>query len=318
MSDTRHPDPRWLVDLSADPAEDAFAAWSLGLRGAGSASFELPMPALHVLSESWRSHGRLRGGQLGSARFAGDDDLMIGELVLSERDFGGIGTTTHEAYRRLLDYVPGSGYPYVLRIWSYFSRINEGDGDAERYRQFCVGRQLALERAWFEADPAATVIGLPDRSNKLRVLWLASKTPGRMLDNPRQMTPRNYPPEYGPEPPRFSRAALWQGTRGRVMLISGTASVVGHSSRHPGRLDNQLAETKRNLESLLKVAVDASGVETQYGPGTVLRAYVRSEEHFLPTEQFLREQFPGAACAVLQGDVCRKELLCEIEGVHHF
>lgn len=318
MSDTRHPDARWLVDLAEEPADDAFAAWSLGLRGSGSASFELPMPALHVLSETWRSQGRLRGGQLGAARFAGDDDLMIGELVLSERDFGGIGTTTHEAYRRLLDYVPGSGYPYVLRIWSYFSRINEGEGDNERYRQFCVGRQLALERAWFEADPAATVIGLPDRSTKLRVLWLASKTPGRMLDNPRQMTPRNYPPEYGPEPPRFSRAALWQGARGGVMLISGTASVVGHSSRHPGRLDNQLAETKRNLESLLKVANEATGRESQYGRGTVLRAYVRSEEHFLPTEQFLREQFPGAAFAVLQGDVCRQELLCEIEGVHHF
>ncbi len=318
MKDRNPPNPRWLVDLAPEPSPDAFAAWRLGARGAGSASFDLPMPALHSLSESWRSHGRLRGGQLGAARFAGDEHLMLGELVLSERDFGGIGTTTHEAYRRILDYVPGSGYPYVLRIWTYFSRINEGEGDTERYRQFCVGRQLALERAWFEADPAATVIGLPDTSAKVRVLWLASKTPGRMLDNPRQMVPRNYPPEYGPEPPRFSRAAIWQCARGSVLLISGTASLVGHSSRHPGRLDNQLAETKRNLDSLLKVANEAMETESQFGPGTVLRAYVREEEHFYATEKFLTEAFPGAVFTVLQGDVCRKELLCEIEGVHHF
>lgn len=317
MVDTRTSDRRWLVDLADEPAPESFCSWNLGLRGAGTASFELPMPALHVLCESWRSQGRLRGGQLGAARFVGDDELMIGELILSERDFGGIGTTTHEAYRRLLDYVPGSGYPYVLRIWTYFSRINAGEGDAERYRQFCVGRQLALERAWFEADPAATVIGLPDRSNKVRLLWLASRTPGRMLDNPRQMNPRNYPPEYGPEPPRFSRAALWQCARGAALLISGTASVVGHSSRHPGRLEAQLAETKRNLDSLLRVANEAAAVESRWGEGSVLRAYVRSEEHFYATESFLREQFPGAAIAVLQGDVCRSELLCEIEGVHH-
>jgi chorismate lyase / 3-hydroxybenzoate synthase len=318
MSDVSKSHPRWLVDLSPEPVNDAFAAWRLGVRGGGPASFDLPMPALHALSENWMSSGRMRGGQLGAACFGGDDELMLGELVLSERDFGGIGTTTHEAYRRLLDYVQGSGYPYVLRIWSYFSRINEGEGNAERYRQFCVGRQLALERAWFEADPAATVIGIPDRSNKLRLLWLASKTPGKMLDNPRQMLPRNYPPEYGPEPPRFSRAALWQSPRGKVMFISGTASVVGHSSRHPGRLDNQLAETRRNLESLLEVGNAAAGTDSSYGPGTVLRAYVREEEHYFATENFLREAFPGAVFSVLQGEVCRRELLCEIEGVHHF
>lgn len=276
------------------------------------------MPALHSVCESWQSKGRLRGGQIGAAHFAGDDDLMLGELVLSERDFGGIGTTTHEAYRRLLDYVQSSGYPYVLRIWSYFSRINEGQGDAERYRQFCVGRQLALERARFEADSAATVIGLPDRSSQLRLLWLASKTPGQMIDNPRQMQPRNYPPEYGPEPPRFSRGALWQCKRGGIMLISGTASIVGHSSRHPDRLDKQLEETKRNLDSLLDVANQIWETDSRYGAGTVFRAYVREEEHFYATEQFLRESFPGAVFSVLQGEVCRSELLCEIEGVHHF
>lgn len=310
--------PRWLVDLAEEPLDDAFAVWRLGQRAGGTASFDLPMPALTALSESWMSQGRLRGGQLGSARFAGDDELMIGEIILSERDFGGIGATTHEAYRRLLDYVPGSGYPYVLRIWSYFSRINEGLGDQERYRQFCVGRQLALERAWFESDPAATVIGLPDRSNKVRVLWLAAKTPGRFIDNPRQLMPRQYPPEYGPEPPRFSRGALWSCARGSVLVISGTASVVGHSSRHPGRLDNQLAETKRNLDSLLRVANETQGTQSQYGPGTVLRAYVRSEQDYYEVDQFLRAAYPGASCAVLQGDVCRQELLCEVEGVHHF
>lgn len=309
---------RWLVDLGSSPDEDSFAHWHLGGRGHGAAGFDLPMPALHECIESWRGHGRLRGGQIGSARFAGDEELMLGELVLSERDFGGIGVTAHEAYRRLLDYAQGSGYPYVLRIWTYFSRINQGEGDAERYRQFCVGRQLALERAWFDADPAATVIGLPDRSTSLRLLWLAARTPGRMVDNPRQTPPRQYPREFGPEAPRFSRGALWESRRGAVLLISGTASVVGHSSRHNGQLSAQLGETRRNLDSLLEAACETLGCESRYGQGSVLRAYVRDESRLYEVEAFLQQNFPGAACSVLHGDICRKELLCEIEGVHHF
>lgn len=314
----RHSNPRWLLDLGAAGSEDSFAHWHLGGRGHGGSGFDLPMPALHDCVESWRAQGRLRGGQLGSARFAGDGELMLAELVLSERDFGGIGVTAHEAYRRLIDYTPSSGYPYVLRVWAYFSRINQGEGDNERYRQFCVGRQLALERATFDADPAATVIGLPDRSSSLRLVWLAARTPGSVVDNPRQTPPRNYPREFGPEPPRFSRGAIWQCQRGAVLLMSGTASVVGHSSRHSGQLSAQLAETKRNLESLLEAGCNRLDCDSAFGEGTVLRAYVRQEERMFEVEDYLRNAFPGAAVAILQGDVCRQELLCEIEGVHHF
>lgn len=317
MSTAAPEHPRWLVELADEPGEAHFAAWRLGQRAVAADGFSLPMPALATVCECWRGVGRIRGGEIGAARFSADDDFMLAELVLSEKDFGGIGKTTHEAYRRLFDYLPASGYPYLLRVWNYFSAINEGIGDQERYRQFCVGRQLAFERSWLEADPAATVIGLPEKTSRLRVLWLASRTPGRMLDNPRQMVPRAYPPEHGPEPPRFSRGALWSGTRGKLLLISGTASVVGHSSRHIGKLDAQLAETRRNLDTLLKVANEAAGTDSRFGAGTVLRAYVRAEQDLADVEQWLHDSFPGAQYAVLQGDVCRTELLVEIEGVHH-
>jgi chorismate lyase/3-hydroxybenzoate synthase len=309
--------PRWLVELADEPGQAHFAAWRLGQHAAAAAGFSLPLPALAIANECWRGCGRVRGGEIGAARFCADDDFLLGELVLSETDFGGIGKTTHEAYRRLFDYVLASGYPYLLRIWNYFSAINEGSGDQERYRQFCVGRQLAFERSWIEADPAATVIGLPEESSRLQVLWLAARTPGRMLDNPRQLTPRAYPPEHGPEPPRFSRAALWTGARGKLLLISGTSSVVGHRSRHIGKLDAQLAEIRRNLDALLEVANEAAATDSQFGAGTVLRAYARSEQHLAYIEQWLHDSFPGAQYAVLQGEICRRELLVEIEGVHH-
>lgn len=318
LADLALPTPRWLVDLSTEPHPDAFAAWHLGGSSTTPAPFTLPLPALNAQYESWLGQGRLRAGDLGAARFAADDELMLAELLLAENDFSGIREATHEAYRRLTDYTRNSGYPFVLRIWSFFAAINEGSGDQERYRQFCIGRQQALERGWVDADPAATVIGIPSRTRWLRIVWLAARSPGKMLDNPRQMLPRNYPRDYGPEPPRFSRAGLWEGKRGTVLLISGTASVVGHSSRHPGNLEAQLKETLRNLEEVLRVAIEQSGRSTRFGEGTVLRAYVREETRMPEVAAWLQKHVPGAQFVVLQGDVCRRELLCEIEAVHHF
>ena len=44
-------------------------------------------------------------------------------------------------------------------MWNYLDAINEGDGDAERYRQFCVGRARGLGRPNGKRLPAATAIG---------------------------------------------------------------------------------------------------------------------------------------------------------------
>src|SRR3546814_9458672 len=71
----------------------------------------------------------------------------------------GIGPATELAYRTLLDAVRGSGEPYILRIWNYLARINDGDGDDERYRQFCVGRASAVDAAFNAPPPAATALG---------------------------------------------------------------------------------------------------------------------------------------------------------------
>ena len=103
-----------------------------------------------------------------------------------------------------------------------------------------------------------------------------------------------------------------------MLLLSGTASVVGHSSRHPGNLQAQLAETKRNLDSMLTVACQKLDRLSDFGKGSAFRVYVREEDQLYVVESFMRDNFPGAVFSVLQGDICRSELLCEIEGVHHF
>lgn len=308
---------RWLIRHERPQAQTGLLAqWRFGIKPREDDFCVVDLPVLRDLSECWLPHGKLRYGRLGAAQFVADEELMVAELKLSEHDFHDFPELCEEAYRRLTDYASASGYPFVLRVWNYFSAINEGDGDEQRYKQFCVGRQRALERGWFDEDPAATVIGRPGDSSRLQVIWLASKTPGRCLDNPRQITPRRYPRDYGPTPPRFSRAMLWEGHRGGLLLISGTASLVGHASQHPDDLPAQVAEIRRNIDSLLVQAGDVRGRVIAYGPGTVLRAYVRDSERMVEVQQLIDQLFPAdVRVLVVEGEVCRPELLVEIEGV---
>lgn len=280
--------------------------------------FSVDLAPLDPVSVVFRALGRVRGGELNAAPFAADDELLLGELKLSEVDQNGIRRTAAEAYRRLLELAPRSGYPHVLRVWNYFSGINEGVGDEERYKRFCVGRAQAVQNEWDRNEPAATVIGRPHPSRWFHLIWLASKTPGQAIDNPRQTRPRDYDRAYGPEAPRFSRGTLWQSRRGAVLLASGTAAVVGDASLHPGDLAAQFAETERNLYSLLAEAAARVNRPARFDEGSVLLAYVRDETAQFRVQRMLRTAFPDSAVMVVAGEVCRSDLLVEIEAVHHF
>ena len=88
---------------------------------------------------------------------------------------------------------------------------------------------------------------------RLQVYWLAARTPGTPLENPRQVSAYRYPRQYGPQPPSFARAML-PASPAMPLLLSGTAAVVGHESRHAESVAAQLDETLLNFDSLLGAA----------------------------------------------------------------
>jgi chorismate lyase / 3-hydroxybenzoate synthase len=318
---------RWLVDTLAKPQlalseqRNVLSSWGFGYRMGEIGQFQCDLPSLYPHSEMWASLGQLRCGQLGAAAFAGDDEFMLAEMLLHEEEGGGLIRTSADAYRRLMDYTLASGYPHLLRTWTYFSAINAGVGEAERYKQFCVGRARACSASETlrQSDPAATVIGrVGSASPWLHMIWLAGKRPGRAVDNPRQRQPKLYSAEHGLEPPRFSRGMLISSARGHAILISGTASIVGEASMHPNDLPAQFAEAARNLETVLEQGAYQLGVAANVGTRSVLRAYVRNEERQFEVAALMQQRFPGASYCVIAGEVCRAELLVELEAVHHF
>jgi len=250
--------------------------------------------------ELWRATGAVRRGRSGIVRYASGDDCLFGVAETDEREHGGIAPAAQFIYREIHSFQNRCGFPHLLRMWNYFDGINAGDGDDERYRQFVIGRARGLAGVAHEPYPAATAIGRQHTTHRLQVYWLASRQPGEPIENPRQMSAYRYPREHGPVSPGFARATrAADGT----LLISGTASIVGHESRHAGDVREQLEEIVRNLAALEARAP------------RLLKVYLRDSALVDAIEERLREAYPESAPLFLAGDICRKELAVEIEAV---
>ncbi|HET6603329.1 MAG TPA: pteridine-dependent deoxygenase [Xanthomonadaceae bacterium] len=268
--------------------------------------------------EVWQAEGPVRAGRSGRVRHAASADWQFCALELDEAAFDGdIAATTEAAYSELAQFQQHSGHRHLIRIWNYLDAITQGEGDAERYRQFCIGRARGLG-ARDDCFPAATAIGRRDGRRSLQVYWLSSRVPGLSIENPRQVSAFRYPRCYGPQPPSFSRGCVVAAAGGAQLFISGTAAVVGHESRHPGRLREQLLETVGNLEALLAAAAQRHPeLGDRFGTGTILKVYLREPEATQEAEALLRERLPaGVALLLLEADICRADLLIEIDGIH--
>jgi chorismate lyase/3-hydroxybenzoate synthase len=266
--------------------------------------------------EVWRANAPVRSGRDGDIAWATDGDLLFGAIEVDEAAIG-ITAAARHAYARLTGFVSASDTPHILRIWNYLDAITLGEGDTERYREFCVGRAQGLGAFDSTTLPAATAIGRCDDERVVQVYWLASRTPGTPLENPRQVSAYRYPRRYGPQPPSFARAML-PPTDHMPLLLSGTAAVVGHASQHDGELQAQLDETFRNFDALIDSARQhRPELPAHFGAGTRLKVYVRDDHDLDQVQHALQARFGDSVPRiVLHAAICRRELAVEIDGVH--
>lgn len=278
-------------------------------------------PGLHPLQSSTpaieyiNAQGPLHAGHHGAIRHASDGTHLLAVLELRVDAYGGLEACADHAYRTLHTFNQHSGYPQVLRMWNYMDHINHGMGDAESYRRFCLGRARGLSSLSGAQYPAASAIGRQQANGLLTVYWLAARQAGMTLENPRQMSAYHYPRDYGPASPSFARACL---TAEGVLLISGTASIVGHATQHANDVIAQTHETLNNLDALIVHARQRHpDLPAVLDKGSLLKVYVRHAEHAALIQQVI-DQRCGTQVSrlLLNADICRRDLLLEIDCVH--
>ena len=205
----------------------------------------------------------------------------------------------------------------MVRAWNYVSDINAGKGDQERYKQFCLGRHNAFTHAGYNSRdfPAATVVG--HKSEEAVIYMFASKEPCRHFENPQQTSAYQYPRIYGPQSPSFARATFYGDTENGLVCLSGTASIIGHATQRKGDVEGQVSVSLDNLEKLMDSIAEQIVVKKP-APPNILKVYIRNPEQLDAVNKVIRKHFDEQTqVAYLRADICRADLLVEIEAVYH-
>jgi hypothetical protein len=104
--------------------------------------------------------------------------------------------------------------------------------------------------------------------------------------------------------PKFERAKRVVRDGVETVFVSGTASIIGEESV---ALGDVAAQTKTTLDNIATLTPD--------GALSWLRAYVKRAGDIPVVREVCEATLPGTPALYVHSDVCRAELLVEIEGV---
>jgi chorismate lyase / 3-hydroxybenzoate synthase len=159
-------------------------------------------------------------------------------------------------------------------------------------------------------------VGHDDDALTIHCLTLAQ--PGFAVENPRQIPAFQYSSRYGPQPPCFARATIIAHPffDHPMLITAGTASILGEQSVHPNNLERQFSESLENLRTLID---HAQGQE--HPPATLdafvdLRVYHTRRQDAAAVENLIRRSIGSATpLQIMRAELCRSNLLVEIEGI---
>ncbi len=222
----------------------------------------------------------------------------------------------------------GLTFHNMLRQWNYIQRILQCDevhgALLQNYQEFNDVRAEWYKRKNLNSDyPAATGIGTQGGGV---IIEGVAVDPGKKfktysLGNPNQHDAHDYSDSqligHAPEsPPLFERGKMIFGEGKGHIWVSGTASIRGEES-FLGSIEEQTFMTCENIDQVIspKNLKNAGLPDQKHSIEPVyIRGYVKNIEDGPFVQDFLDHRYPNSAIHVLKADICREELLVEVEG----
>ncbi len=211
----------------------------------------------------------------------------------------------------------GLTYGQVVRQWNYLTDMLAVRGDCQVYQAFNDVRTLAYGKSEFPTGyPAATGIGQQAGGIVLEFIAIQAPEETRIeaRSNPAQIDAHRYsegvlvgaPIEEidDKSSPKFERAKVVARGTEEVVFVSGTASIIGEESIAAFDVRAQTVTTLENIAALV------DGERPSH-----LRAYVKNAEDIPVVREVCKSIYAGVPVLYVQADVCRDELLVEIEGI---
>lgn len=253
-----------------------------------------------------------------------DDEILSGGLhtTLSQ----GIDAQAETIFARMSEILRAEGVEIndIVRQWNYIERITHMDANGQHYQLFNDARSSFYNQCqWSNGYPAATGIGA--QAGGVVVVFDAIKSSEQCstpIDNPLQISAHAYSQQVlinsidtHKTTPKFERARHIDGNE-PIIHISGTAAIRGEASCEQDII-GQTALTMENIDFLTSVENQgANGVkqpcEMEYATS---RIYIKHRNNLQQVSEWMAEHYPTTPALYLWADICRDELLIEIEGV---
>ena len=219
----------------------------------------------------------------------------------------------------------------IVRQWNYIENITRIEDNSQNYQEFNDARSRFYRKTkWHDGFPAATGIGIG--CGGVIVDLDAIYTNGSdikvvSLNNTLQVPAHDYSnsvliaaedeQDRPVTTPKFERGKLvLSGTEG-VIYISGTAAIRGEKSFSDKGIEEQTRITLENIEHLISEETLANSGAGHFANVEIssLRIYLKEESFFEPCKKIVDENYKGVSSVYLKADICREELLVEIEGI---
>ena len=218
----------------------------------------------------------------------------------------------------------------VVRQWNYLERITEFSDGNQRYQDFNDARShFYASVGWRNGYPAATGIGAQFGGVLIDLNAVVAEEKHLHivpLDNDLQVAAHVYSDhvlvsnEQKKTTPKFERAKVLSDGEHGVVYISGTAAIRGEDSLRNVGVLVQTGITMENIQHLIgEENLNKAGVvPVKPNEMKVLRVYLKNAEDVDAVKVYMEHVYTRIPVSYLLADVCRDELLVEIEGIAVF
>jgi enamine deaminase RidA (YjgF/YER057c/UK114 family) len=218
---------------------------------------------------------------------------------------------------------------HVVRQWNYVGEILTVKEEFQNYQIFNEVRSEYYHRYRdIKGYPAATGVGIKHGGVILDffALYPHESVIIKPLNNPNQVNPYDYgqqvlkgmsdKSETGKHPPQFERGLLLANNQAATLFISGTAAIIGQETIGKEDVEKQTIVTIENIKKLAdterisQLMTKPVLFNEKY---SLLRVYIRRQNDFKLVREICNEHFPQIPAIYLEADICRDDLLVEIE-----
>lgn len=285
---------------------------------------KLIVEACYYDPQFWKS-AFFSNGENGAVLFGrGESRILIGNVQSNENK--DCRLNSKNAYRRLSEIFESAGFQTnsIVRQWNYIENILGFDGIEQRYQEFNNERSVVYGDSFKEKGyPAATGIGMNLGGIIIEFIAIQSSDLVTLpIDNPEQVAAHSYSKKVlvGDEcvlktTPKFERARFLELFGKKIIFISGTASILGERTVGAGDPAFQTEVTINNIKQLYSdkvlARISTGDLLPKYGHA---RVYIKDRKDFAAIKKTFRMHFGNLPVVYIVADICRQDLLVEIEG----